>query len=884
MYCDRQGFFHSGVFQTDIVRWSTTRFRALMLLITFCAMSVVITAASTATSVTLTTSQKVVNSHPVIGMTARVNPSTVTQGLVRFYDGATLIGTAQIVNKGTKYSIGTANLSAQLSPGAHSLKAVFTGTADYADSTSAVASVNVSGGVTSITIDAGGSVGNYSLTGSVTSTGIKAPTGQVEFLNQTQSNLSLGKATLGSGTLTQNFATAVTYPIFNQPTLHSPTDIATVDVNGDGILDFAVLDTTDGLSIHLGNGDGTFGAATPYCTYGTPPKTCLIGSQPGSIAVADFNGDGIPDFAVGWGAKVSIAIGKGDGTFVQAVNYDVAAGGSEVKIADLDLDGIPDVVASVTHGISVLMGNGDGTFQPHTETSLTDASTYITIGDFNHDDIPDVASAGWNGSHVMVLLGNGNGTFQSELDTKIDINTAGCHILATDLKGTGYPADLALCSGNGILEALIGNGNGAFAAPQKIPVNGTFAEKSSGLASADITTDGSSDLILTWYGSDTDTGRIAVFSNKHDGTGTLNATPVNYYVGHHPNAIATGDFDGDGTLDIAVPNRVDNNTSVLLDKASQKASAVLNNVSVSGSGTQSVFAKYLGDSFYSTATSSTVALQGSGVAAPAITSLSPTSVVAGGAAFTLTVNGSGFASGAVVYWAGAARTTSFVSATQVTAAITAADVAAIGTYGITVKIGTAISNSTNFSVTSAGPAPAITGLYPRYVSVGSAGMNMTVSGKNFVSGSIVYWGSTPLVTTYVSTTKLTAAVPTANLATLGTYFVQVGRPDGGMSNAMDFTVAPPTRYPLAYGYFYKDGSAGWTSGNISCQWVAPSYQCTLTGENFTGSRYTVNATVAETDSPAFIGESASNGKLIIKIFNLSGATTQQPFNIVVFKP
>jgi len=71
--------------------------------------------------------------------------------------------------------------------------------------------------------------------------------------------------------------------------------------------------------------------------------------------------------------------------------------------------------------------------------------------------------------------------------------------------------------------------------------------------------------------------------------------------------------------------------------------------------------------------------------APAITALSPNSTAMGGAAFSLTVNGSNFASGAVVYWHGSARMTSFVSSSKVTADITAADIAAAQTVPVFVK-------------------------------------------------------------------------------------------------------------------------------------------------------------------------------------------------------
>src|SRR6202042_688096 len=97
--------------------------------------------------------------------------------------------------------------------------------------------------------------------------------------------------------------------------------------------------------------------------------------------------------------------------------------------------------------------------------------------------------------------------------------------------------------------------------------------------------------------------------------------------------------------------------------------------------------------------------------APTETSLSPTSATAGGAAFTLTVNGTGFVSGSVVKFNGTAKTTAFVSATQVTAAITPADIATAGTLNVTVTNsapGGGTSANSPFTVNN--PVPTITSL------------------------------------------------------------------------------------------------------------------------------------------------------------------------------
>src|SRR5205085_6797182 len=84
--------------------------------------------------------------------------------------------------------------------------------------------------------------------------------------------------------------------------------------------------------------------------------------------------------------------------------------------------------------------------------------------------------------------------------------------------------------------------------------------------------------------------------------------------------------------------------------------------------------------------------------------LSPASAAAGGAAFTLTVNGTNFALGAVVKFNGNARMTTFVSTTQVTASILASDIAAAGSFPVTVTNsgpGGGVSNAVTFTVFAA---------------------------------------------------------------------------------------------------------------------------------------------------------------------------------------
>jgi subtilisin family serine protease len=94
-----------------------------------------------------------------------------------------------------------------------------------------------------------------------------------------------------------------------------------------------------------------------------------------------------------------------------------------------------------------------------------------------------------------------------------------------------------------------------------------------------------------------------------------------------------------------------------------------------------------------------------GATAPTLASLSPSSATAGGPGFTLTVNGTGFVSGASVLWNGATRSTTFVSGTQLNAAISAADIASAGSFSVTVtNPGSGPSNAMTFTVNGAGAA------------------------------------------------------------------------------------------------------------------------------------------------------------------------------------
>jgi hypothetical protein len=177
-------------------------------------------------------------------------------------------------------------------------------------------------------------------------------------------------------------------------------------------------------------------------------------------------------------------------------------------------------------------------------------------------------------------------------------------------------------------------------------------------------------------------------------------------------------------------------------------------------------------------------------ATPVLSSLAPTSTIAGSVAFTLTVNGTGFVNGAVVNFNGAARVTTFVSGVQITAAITAADVATVGSIPVTVTNPAPTAGpSAALTFTVNNPVPTVTTLGNTHAPGGTA-FTLTVNGTNFVAGSVVNFNGKAEVTTFVSATQVTAAIPMGDVSTGGTVPVTVTNPapGGGTTASTNFTI------------------------------------------------------------------------------------------------
>ena len=179
---------------------------------------------------------------------------------------------------------------------------------------------------------------------------------------------------------------------------------------------------------------------------------------------------------------------------------------------------------------------------------------------------------------------------------------------------------------------------------------------------------------------------------------------------------------------------------------------------------------------------------------PSLTSLSPNNAIAGGTAFSVTVSGSGFIPQSVANWSGSPRATTYVSGTEVKAALLASDIATAGNFKMSVTNpapGGGTSAALSFTVNN--PDPSISSLSPDTATATGPSFALTVNGSNFVSGSIAKWNGTNLATTFVSSTQLSTTVPASDIKTAGKAQVTVFNkaPGGGTSAAETLTIDNP---------------------------------------------------------------------------------------------
>ncbi len=184
-----------------------------------------------------------------------------------------------------------------------------------------------------------------------------------------------------------------------------PYTLAVVDLDGDQKSDLVVTGYLGhNVSMFLGNGTGSFGAASSF----------PVGSYPEGIAVGDFNGDGRPDLVTANSGTNDVTLLL-NGTFAEAKNAVVGAAPISVVVADFNEDQKLDVAvanfgttAVPGKEVSVLLGNGQGGFGPATQFTVASHPQAVAVGDFDEDGKPDLAVVNNGDGSVSILLNRFN--------------------------------------------------------------------------------------------------------------------------------------------------------------------------------------------------------------------------------------------------------------------------------------------------------------------------------------------------------------------------------------------------------------------------------------------------------------------------------------------
>jgi hypothetical protein len=277
------------------------------------------------------------------------------------------------------------------------------------------------------------------------------------------------------------------------------------------------------------------------------------GQNPTGTISGDFNEDGNADVAVSnyYAAAILLFLGDGLGGLQSPISIPTGPHPFFLAANDLNSDGHLDLAVTNDNGVGTLLGNGDGTFQ--TPRDFPGPGLDIKTGDFNGDGKVDVALAEDQGAGV--LFGNGDGTLQARLLYGGGVRIY--RISGGDLNGDGRDDIVGGGEVFGTPQALVflANSNGTMRARRDY----TTPAQPIALALGDFNHDGHVDMISGDYY----VNQVSVFLGKPDGTFE---DRLDQDVGVEPAGIAVGDFNADGNLDAVVACATDNSINVLRGK------------------------------------------------------------------------------------------------------------------------------------------------------------------------------------------------------------------------------------------------------------------------------------------------------------------------------
>lgn len=307
----------------------------------------------------------------------------------------------------------------------------------------------------------------------------------------------------------------------------APTMVVAAKMNHDPLADAVVAGSGNSgpeLAVLTNQGNGTFAGEQDYS----------LANVAVSLVVGDFNGDGIPDVAVGEsGMGVFVLFGQSNGTLGSPVQVDSSANPTGLAAGSLTTDGRTDLVVAdqVTGALHIYLGNANGTFTAGTVPTGATGAILAALGDLNNDGKLDLIVAGFipgssgnpNVTNVYTLLGNGDGTFQAANTLALASNDAAPASLALADFNNDKDVDVAIGNSDDYTEVLLSNGDGTLTETAL-----ALGQRPASIAAADLLGNGYPEILVGNGDTQGQGYSLTVFQNQPTGwtAATTTITPT----------------------------------------------------------------------------------------------------------------------------------------------------------------------------------------------------------------------------------------------------------------------------------------------------------------------------------------------------------------------